>query len=50
MPKPKIASKTKAANRAAKQLGYKSAHECHNSGTPEHKRIVQDAFTNTSPR
>ncbi len=50
MPTPKIPSKTKAANRVAKKLGYKSMYDCYNSGTTDHKQQVQDAFTNTNKK
>lgn len=49
MPKPKVASKTKAANAAARELGYRSAFDCDLRGSSDHKEIVQDAFTKKTP-
>ena len=49
MPNPKIASKTKAANVAARELGYRSAFDCDLRGSNEHKEMVLDVFTKTNP-
>lgn len=49
MPKPKILSKTKAANRVARQLGFKSTLDCEQRGTAKQKLLIQEAFTQTNP-
>jgi len=49
MPNPKIKSKTKAANKKAKNLGFKGTFDCELKGSTEQKLAVQDAFSKTNP-